>query len=230
VHGTPAAGVSQTLRRRTRNGIAELSQRAPPIFGKAAVTLVIDPHFTSDSQMLSIVGKWLFITYVFNKSDNGPDGLWHCRSVYTWHSKTIYTVSQKKGSTVTMAITLSILDRFAKSFHCCKNFEYNSYQVTHHTLSMLLHYRGKLKNQKFPLCMHVIVFQVWLFITYPTCICQMSWKVEMWANAQRDGRPAEYRCSALCSTPQFVWHPLLECRAVTLPRRETRWNYLGAPN
>ena len=29
---------------------------------------------------------------------------------------------------------------------------------------------------------------------------------------------------ALCSTPQFGWRPLLECRAVTLPRRETRWN------
>jgi len=27
---------------------------------------------------------------------------------------------------------------------------------------------------------------------------------------------------ALCSTPQFGWRPLLECRAVTLPRRETR--------
>ena len=67
--------LSHTSHNITRNGIAELSQRAPPIFGKAAVTLVIDPHFTSDSQMLSIVGKWLFITYVFNKSDNGPDGL-----------------------------------------------------------------------------------------------------------------------------------------------------------
>jgi len=32
---------------------------------------------------------------------------------------------------------------------------------------------------------------------------------------------------ALCSTPQFGWRPLLECRAVTMPRRETRWNYLG---
>jgi len=31
-----------------------------------------------------------------------------------------YTVSQKKGATLTMAITLSILDRFAKFFHCCK--------------------------------------------------------------------------------------------------------------
>ena len=36
----------------------------------------------------------------------------------------------------------------------------------------------------------------------------------MWANAQRDGRPAEYR-----------WRPLLNaavCRAVTLPRRKAR--------
>ena len=32
---------------------------------------------------------------------------------------------------------------------------------------------------------------------------------------------------ALCSTPQFGWRPLLECRAVTLPRRETCWNLQG---
>ena len=34
---------------------------------------------------------------------------------------------------------------------------------------------------------------------------------------------------ALCSTQQFGWCPLLECRAVTLPRRETRWNLQGCP-
>jgi len=44
LRGTPAAGVSQTLRRRTRNEITELSQTAPPIFGRAAITLGIDPH------------------------------------------------------------------------------------------------------------------------------------------------------------------------------------------
>jgi len=31
-----------------------------------------------------------------------------------------YSVSQKKGATLYMAITLSILDRFVKFFHCCK--------------------------------------------------------------------------------------------------------------
>jgi len=41
LHGTPAAGVSQTLRRGTRNGITELSQTAPPIFGWAAITFDI---------------------------------------------------------------------------------------------------------------------------------------------------------------------------------------------
>ena len=44
LHGTPAAGVSQTLRCGTRNGITQLSQRVPPIFGRAAITLGIGPH------------------------------------------------------------------------------------------------------------------------------------------------------------------------------------------
>jgi len=37
LHGTRAAAVSQTLWRGTRNGITELSQRAPPIFGWTAI-------------------------------------------------------------------------------------------------------------------------------------------------------------------------------------------------
>jgi len=41
-----------------------------------------------------------------------------CQTVANWRQ--YYTVSQKKGATLTMAITLSILDRFAKFFHCCK--------------------------------------------------------------------------------------------------------------
>jgi len=39
LHGTPAAGVSQTLRHGMWNGITELLQRAPPIFGWAAIML-----------------------------------------------------------------------------------------------------------------------------------------------------------------------------------------------
>jgi len=57
------------------------------------------------------------------------------------------------------------------------NFQQNPHWVTHHTLSMLLHYLGKLKNQKFALCKHVNKFQVWFFIICPTDICQMSWKL-----------------------------------------------------
>jgi len=49
----------------------------------------------------------------------------------------------------------------------------------------------------------------------------------MWANAQRDGRPAEYRWRPLFSAAKFGWRPLLECRAVTLPRRKSRWNLQG---
>jgi len=50
----------------------------------------------------------------------------------------------------------------------------------------------------------------------------------MWANAQRDGRPAEYRRRPLFNAAKFVWRPLLECRA-SQPRRETSWNVLGCP-
>jgi len=44
----------------------------------------------------------------------------------------------------------------------------------------------------------------------------------MWANAQRDGRPAEHRWRPLFNAAKFGW-----CRAVTQPRRETRWNLQG---
>jgi len=44
LYSTPAAGMSQALRHGTRNGIMQLLQRAPPIFGWAAITLGIGPH------------------------------------------------------------------------------------------------------------------------------------------------------------------------------------------
>jgi len=39
----------------------------------------------------------------------------------------------------------------------------------------------------------------------------------MWANAQRDGRPAEYRWRPVLNAAKFGSRPLLDCRAVTLP-------------
>ena len=49
----------------------------------------------------------------------------------------------------------------------------------------------------------------------------------MWANAQRDGRPAEHRWRPLFNAAKLGWRSLLECRAVTLPRRESRRNLQG---
>ena len=59
-----SSGVSQTLRRGTRNGITELSQKALPIFGWAAITLGIDPHcslffFTIDVIIAETVIRFL---------------------------------------------------------------------------------------------------------------------------------------------------------------------------
>ena len=61
----------------------------------------------------------------------------------------IYSVSQKKSYTnLTMAITLSILNRFVTFLlpQRATNFRQNPYQFTHQTLSILLHYRGKRKT------------------------------------------------------------------------------------
>ena len=51
----------------------------------------------------------------------------------------------------------------------------------------------------------------------------------MWSNAQCDGRPAEYRWCPLFNIAKFGWRPLLEYRAVTTLRRETRWNLQECP-
>ena len=44
LHSTPAVGLSETLRHGTRNGITQLLQRAPPIFGSVAMILGIGLH------------------------------------------------------------------------------------------------------------------------------------------------------------------------------------------
>ena len=37
-------------------------------------------------------------------------------------------------------------------------------------------------------------------------------KLEMWANAQRDGHPGEYSWRPLFNAAMFDWRPLLKCR------------------
>ena len=68
LHGTPPASVSQALRCGTGNGITELSQRAPPIFGWTAITLGIGPHSSSFFITLFCLvpcGRlsWLFVSF-----------------------------------------------------------------------------------------------------------------------------------------------------------------------
>jgi len=58
LHGTRAAGVCQTLRRGTRNGITELSQTAPPIWqvgyhvGHRLTIIVFDKVLDTDHRMI----------------------------------------------------------------------------------------------------------------------------------------------------------------------------------
>jgi len=67
LQSTPPASVSQALRRGTRNGITELSQRAPPIFGWAAIALGIGPH----SSMVALCNRadhYIFILFLSSSS------------------------------------------------------------------------------------------------------------------------------------------------------------------
>jgi len=57
--GRSSSGVSQTLRHGTRNGIRELSQRAPPIFAWAAITFGIGPHSSFLPRLISAVADWM---------------------------------------------------------------------------------------------------------------------------------------------------------------------------
>jgi len=47
-------------------------------------------------------------------------------------------------------------------------------------------------------------------------------KLEMWANAQHDGRPAEHRWRLLFKAAKFGWRPLLDCRASCSNAAKTR--------
>ena len=67
----------------------------------------------------------------------------------------------------------------------------------------------------------------WLYVLSSRTLNYML--LEMWANAQRDGRPAEYRWRPLFNAAKFGWRPILDCRAVTLLRCKTRLNLLGCP-
>jgi len=57
------------------------------------------------------------------------------------------------------------------------------------------------------------VVSIWKTISH----LRSTQKTRMWANAQRDGRPAEYRWRRVLNAAKFGSRPLLQCRAVKLP-------------
>jgi len=75
LHSTLATGVSQTLRRRTRNRIMELSHRAPLIFSRMAITFGFGPHssllwppFVADVDMIFLPCVFLWSPYVIGQT------------------------------------------------------------------------------------------------------------------------------------------------------------------
>ena len=59
-------------------------------------------------------------------------------------------------------------------------------------------------------------------------IVQFTYKLEMWANAQYDGRPAEHRWRPLLNAAKFGWHPLLDpCSKAAKTRNPLK--FVGVP-
>jgi len=90
---------------------------------------------------------------------------------------------------------------------CAQMHTINATNHNLHRLAMMIRSKHYLKGPK---------IEIWLLTT-------------MWANVQRDGRPAEYRWRPLFNAAKFGWRPVLECRAVMLWRRESRWNLQWCP-
>ena len=67
-------------------------------------------------------------------------------------------------------------------------------------------------------------YYIWYNVYYEVSnatakISGIQGKLEMWANAPRDGRPVEYRWRPLLNAAKFGSRPVLECCAVMLTNR-----------
>ena len=78
----------------------------------------ISPHRRNDNDIGHQTLKILLKFHQISKYKR-PTGAYLLRDFLKRNLQCLYTVSQK-SSTLTMAITLSILGGFAKFFHCCK--------------------------------------------------------------------------------------------------------------
>jgi len=73
-----------------------------------------------------------------------------------------------------LSVILSSLNRFSNFLHCYKAYKicYETYDINHLTLGMLLHYLGKLKSQTvhfkctdFNPCMRVTVYAECIYVS-----------------------------------------------------------------
>jgi len=81
-------------------------------------------------------------------------------------------------------------------------------------------------------CCYVLTLPSLVQTTYQTCENihnvtrnENRLKLEMRANAQRDGHPTKYRWRPLSNAAKFGWCPVLECRAVETRKVIVFWAF-----
>ena len=82
--------------------------------------------------------------------------------------------------------------------------------VSHLYLTISLLWHGKLSHMKGIWPIAKILQQLLKVLPLLTQHYQKKHKLEMWANAKPDGRPAEYRWRPLFNATKFGWRPVLD--------------------
>jgi len=127
---------------------------------------------------------------------------WHC-ALYTGSTTPIPDLTD--GA---LCLLWQFADASALSKGCTMEYSYNNMITTSTVKKTHWKVNRKLDNR-----------------TSSIGVCE----TRMWANAQHDGRPIEHRLRPLFNAAKFGWRSLLDCRAVMLQRRESRWNLQGCP-
>jgi len=167
---------------------------------------------------------------------NTTTSRWHL--AYT--QNTLKSISFFTVRTSTSKNTFSIPAWTCWKTSCCRT-TYIRHKKTSLKLSLTLSWRAARTHRERPVECHCELQTSSILSRVATLETNAVWLVfftaihsptRMWANAQRDGRPAEHRWRPLFNAPKFGWRPNAHtrCRAVTLPTRETRWNLQGALN
>ena len=134
--------------------------------------------------------------------------LLYCTLLFCHHNKNASEMQRQQTNWIyflTLSSSPVVVCQSAKQNHLNIYSAVTLQQISrsnyHHRLCL---WNFKLTQRNSYLCIHTKQ------CTTTVANKQTKTELEMWASAQRDGRPAEYRCRPLFNAAKFGWRPLLD--------------------